>query len=57
MLFRSHADWEGTRLVAVLSGIHRVETGDPIALDFRPDDMMLFDATGRAVAAPNALAA
>jgi glycerol transport system ATP-binding protein len=52
-----HADWQGTRLVAVLPGIHRVATGDPIALDFRPDDMMLFDAAGRAVAAPNALAA
>ncbi|WAJ27897.1 ABC transporter ATP-binding protein [Antarcticirhabdus aurantiaca] len=46
-----HVDWDETRLVALLRGVHRVEAGDPIELEFEPDDMLVFSPDGRAAQA------
>jgi glycerol transport system ATP-binding protein len=54
-----HVDWDETRLVALLRGVHRVEAGDPVELEFQPDDMLVFAPDGRAApaGAPTPLAA
>ncbi len=46
-----HVDWDETSLVALLRGVHRVEAGDPIELEFEPDDMLVFSSNGRAAQA------
>ncbi|MBC8129384.1 MAG: ABC transporter ATP-binding protein [Rhizobiaceae bacterium] len=52
-----HADWDETRIVALVSGIHRVEPGDAVVFGFDPAVMLVFDGAGRAVSAPARLAA
>ncbi|RYE79089.1 MAG: ABC transporter ATP-binding protein, partial [Hyphomicrobiales bacterium] len=37
-----HVDWDASRIVALLSGIHRVEPGDAVELGFDPTDMQIF---------------
>ncbi|KQT82783.1 ABC transporter ATP-binding protein [Aurantimonas sp. Leaf443] len=52
-----HADWDDTRIVALVRGIHRVSPGDAVELQFDPADMLLFEPTGRAVSPALAMAA
>ncbi|KQT55345.1 MULTISPECIES: ABC transporter ATP-binding protein [unclassified Aureimonas] len=52
-----HADWDETRIVALVRGIHRVSPGDAVELGFDPADMLLFEPSGRAVASALPLAA
>ncbi|WP_062119759.1 ABC transporter ATP-binding protein [Aureimonas sp. AU40] len=52
-----HAEVAGQRLVALLSGIQRVEPGEAVTLHFDPAALLVFDASGRAVGEPARLAA
>ena len=52
-----HADLAGTRIVALIHGISRIEAGDTVRLFFDPANMLLFDVRGAAVAGPAAMAA
>ncbi|MCW4113452.1 ABC transporter ATP-binding protein [Aurantimonas sp. MSK8Z-1] len=52
-----HADFGHERIVALVHGIRRVETGDRVRLTFDPAKVLVFDRTGSAVGEPAALAA
>ncbi|MEN3794678.1 ABC transporter ATP-binding protein [Fulvimarina sp. MAC3] len=36
------------RIIALIHGVHRVETGDPVRLAFDPNNVLVFDETGMA---------
>jgi len=46
-LHRADANW-----VAVLHGVHEFEPGQALEAVLDPDDVFVFDATGRLVASP-----
>ncbi|MGF1593513.1 MAG: ABC transporter ATP-binding protein [Kiloniellaceae bacterium] len=47
-----HVEHGGSRWVALIHGVHPVETGDRIPVFFDPAGFLMFDAEGRMVAAP-----
>ena len=52
-----HADWDETRIVAVVRGIHRVEPGEAVTLHFDAADILVFGPDGRTAAPSLAMAA
>lgn len=50
-----HLRQNGTDWVAVLPGVHEFQPGDRLQAALDPDDLFVFDSTGRLVAAPQSM--